>query len=204
MVSASQGAAFDTSVCVFGFFGVVCVCLLCLFGVGPTPLPRLVWVGFILSAPPWPPSPPPRTPGSAGLFHFKSQQSIHVCVWRVEVKKFQENVSFLVKQRKAERGRERGWVGLVSSCHVMSCHVMVRKGFCLSIRSLIMMLQNPHHLLLLFWGVGRSVGRLWTREGRPTQGLGLRWRVVVSSLGGGKGRGEGEVAWVFVVVGGFR
>ena len=76
------------------------------------------------------------------------------------MKKFQENVSFLVKQRKAERGREREREregGEVSSCHVMSCHVMVRKGFCLSIRSLIMMLQNPH-LLFFFRGVGRVGG----------------------------------------------
>ena len=88
------------------------------------PPPSLVWfgLGLYLALRHGLPSPPPRTPGSAGLFHFKSQQSIHVCVWRVEVKKFQENVSFLVKQRKAERGRERGWVGLVMSCHVMSCH----------------------------------------------------------------------------------
>ena len=67
----------------------------------------------------------------------------------------------------------------------MSCHVMVRKGFCLSIRSLIMMLQNPH-LLFLFRGVGRTGERLWTRAGRPTPGLGMCWRVVVSSLGRGR------------------
>ena len=149
----------------FGFFGVVCVCLfvlfVCLFGVGPTPLPRLGWLGLYLALRHGLPQLLPVLPTSAGLFHFKSQQSIHVFVWGGEVKKFQENVSFLVKQRKAERGRERererGGGGLVMSCHVMSCHVMVRKGFCLSIRSLIMMLQNPH-LLFFFRGVGRVGG----------------------------------------------
>ena len=73
------------------------------------------------------------------------------------MKKFQENVSFFLFG-ETEKGREREREGgLVSSCHVMSCHVMGRKGFCLSSRSLIMMLQNPH-LLLFLGGVGRANG----------------------------------------------
>ena len=166
------------------------VCCVCLVLVPP---PSLVWfgLGLYLALRHGLPSPPPRTPGSAGLFHFKSQQSIHVCVWRVEVKKFQENVSFLVKQRKAERGRERGWVGLVMSCHVMSCHG--KEG--LLPFDQIADHDAPESSSSSFFGGGRTGERLWTRAGRPTQGLGMRWRVVVSSLGGGRGRLLGFFWW---------
>ena len=121
VVSASQGAAFDTSVCVFGFFGVVCVCLLCLFGVGPTPLPRLVWVGFILSAPPWPPL--TSSPYSRVCWPFPFQiPTINSCVCVEGRGEKIPRKRFLFGETEKGRERERERVG--RSRHVMSCHVM--------------------------------------------------------------------------------
>ena len=139
------------------------VCVVCLFvWCWSHPPPSFGLVGFILSAPPWPPSAPPRTPNVCWPFPFQIP-TINSCVCvggggeKIPRKRFLFGETEKGRERERERERERGWVGLVMSCHVMSCHVMVRKGFCLSIRSLIMMLQNPH-LLFFFRGVGRVGG----------------------------------------------
>ena len=78
-VFASQGAAFGVCVCVW-FLRCRLRLFVCLFRVAPTPIPRwLGWVGFILSAPPWPPSAPPRTPNVCWPFPFQIP-TINSCV----------------------------------------------------------------------------------------------------------------------------
>ena len=184
-------------VCVFWFLWYRLRLFVCLFGVGPTPLPRLVWVGFILSAPPWPPSPPPRTPNVCWPFPFQIP-TINSCVCVEGRGEKIPRKRFLFGETEKGRERERERVGrsrLVMSCHVMSCHG--KEGLLPFDQIADHDAPESSSSSSSFLG-GRSAGRAALDQRR--QANTRPWFEVEGGglvLGRREGRGEGEAAWVF-------